>query len=137
MLLSVSACFSRWFRLKESFCLCLLNLVWTTFFQEVQMTPDPDRQAVIDETVARYRKILEQMLPDDDATLDQIEQAIEEIGKSVLPDLQEKIVNKRGRKSRDNKTECTCGAKARYRGIVSRTLVTLHGLLRWRRPYYY
>jgi len=59
------------------------------------MKPDTDRQAIIDESIARYRKILEQMLLDDNATLDQIEKAIEDIGKNVLPDLQEKVANKR------------------------------------------
>lgn len=101
------------------------------------MKPDPDRQAIIDETVSHYRKILEQMLPDDNATLDQIEKAIEDISKNVLPDLQEKVVNKRSKKYRDNKIKCTCGGQARFRGMVTRTLVTLHGLLRWTRPTYY
>ena len=45
------------------------------------MKPDTNRQALIDASIARYRKVLEQMLPDDNATLDQIERAIEDIGK--------------------------------------------------------
>src|SRR5580658_2861320 len=126
---------SFWF--KESFWPRMLNLIWITVFQEVQMKPDTDRQALIDETVARYRKILEAMLPDDNATLDQIEKAIEGIGKHVLPNLQEKVANKRSKKCRDNKIDCTCGGKARYRGMVMRTLITLHGLLRWTRPTYH
>lgn len=101
------------------------------------MKPDPDREALIDESIARYRKLLEEQLPDDNATLDQIEQAIEKIGKGILPDLQEKVTNKRSKKSRDNKIECSCGGWARYRGIVTKTLVTIHGLLEWQRPTYY
>lgn len=101
------------------------------------MKPDTDRQAIIDESIARYRKILEQMLPDDNATLDQIEKAIEDIGKNVLPDLQEKVANKRSKKCRDNKIDCTCGGKSRYRGMVTKTLFTLHGPLRWTRPTYH
>ena len=101
------------------------------------MNPDPDRQAIIEQSVARYRKMLERQLPDDTATLEQIEDAIEEIGRVVLPDLQEKIVNKRARKSRDNKIACPCGGAARYRSMGTRALVTRHGLLAWCRPTYY
>jgi hypothetical protein len=115
----------------------MLNFIRTTFLQEVQMKPDTDRQALIDASIARYRKVLEQMLPDDSATLDQIEKAIEDIGKNILPDLQEKVANERSKKCRDNKIDCTCGGKARFRGMVTRTLITLHGLLRWTRPAYH
>ena len=101
------------------------------------MNPDPDRQAIIDASVARYRKMLERQLPDDNATLEQIEDAIEEIGKGMLPDLQEKLVNKRGKKSRDNKIACPCGGRARYRSMGTRSLITRHGLLAWSRPVYY
>jgi hypothetical protein len=101
------------------------------------MKPDPDRQALIDQSVLRYRQILEEKLPDDKATLDQIEQALEEIRNEVLPTLQEEITNKRGKACRDNQVACPCGAQARYRSMGTRTLITLHGLLRWRRPTYY
>jgi hypothetical protein len=101
------------------------------------MRNDPDRQAIIDQSVERYRKMLERQLPDDKATLEQIEDAIEEIGKGVLPDLQQKLTNNRAKKSRDNHVACPCGGKARYRSMSVRTLITRHGLLAWRRPIYY
>lgn len=101
------------------------------------MPTDPDRQALIEQSIARYRKLLEQQLPDDKATLDQIEEAIQEIGKGVLPDLLEKLTQKRANKPRDNKIDCSCGGKARYRNLQARTLITRHGLLEWKRPYYY
>jgi len=56
--------------------------------KEVPMKPDPGRQALIDQSVLRYRQILEEKWPDDNATLDQIEQALEAISKEVLPPLQ-------------------------------------------------
>ena len=77
------------------------------------MKPDPDRQALIDQSIARFRKLLEEQLPDDNATLDQIEQAIDKIGKDILPVLQEKVANKRSKKPRDNKIDCSCGGHAR------------------------
>lgn len=101
------------------------------------MKPDPDRQVLIDQSIARYRKLLEEQLPGDDATLDQIEQAIEKIGKGILPDLQEKVTNNRSKKARDNKIKCSCGGWARYRRITTKTLVTIHGLLEWQRPTYH
>ena len=101
------------------------------------MKNDPDRQAIIDQSVERYRKMLERQLPDDNATLEQIEDAIEEIGKGVLPDLQNKLTNKRAKKGRDNHVACPCGGRARYRSMSVRTLVTRHGLLPWTRPIYY
>ena len=101
------------------------------------MNTDPDRQAIIDQSVARYRKMLERHLPDDNATLEQVEDAIEEISKVVMPDLQEKLVNNRAKKARDNQVACACGGKARYRSMGKKTLITRHGLLHWTRPTYY
>src|SRR4051794_13364359 len=102
---------------RDEFGLALVNLFGNHCCMEAAMNPDLDRQAIIDASVARYRKMLDRQLPDDNATLEQIEDAIEEIGKGVLPDLQEKLVNKRGKKSRDNKIACPCGGKARYRSM--------------------
>ena len=66
-------------------CRILYGLLYSRRFA---LKPDPDRQALIDQTIARFRKLLEEQLPDDNATLDQIEQAIDKIGKGILPDLQ-------------------------------------------------
>ncbi len=101
------------------------------------MKPDPDRQALIDQMTQRFRKKLEEHYTDDNATLEQIEEAVEKIGQAILPELQQKLTNKRAKKPRDNQRACPCGGKARYRGQESKTLVTRHGLLRWKRPTYY
>ncbi len=101
------------------------------------MPADPDRQALIEETLQRLREKLEKNLPAEDATLEQIEEAVEEIGGDVLRDLQERLTNQRSKKPRENHLACPCGSQARYRKMNTRTLVTRHGLLRWRRPYYY
>lgn len=101
------------------------------------MKPDPDRQALIDQMTARFRKELEEQYTDDTATLDQIEEAVEKIGQVILPELQKKLANKRAKKPHDNKVDCSCGKKARYRGMETKTLITRHGLLAWTRPTYY
>ncbi len=84
------------------------------------MKPDPDRQALIDQSIARFRKLLEEKLPDDNATFDQIEQSIDKICKGILPDLQEKVANKRSKKPRDNKIDCSYGGQARPGTAASR-----------------
>src|SRR5579871_4290907 len=91
------------------------------------MKPDPDRQALIDQMTQRFRKKLEEHYTDDNATLEQIEEAVEKIGQAILPELQQKLTNKRAKKPRDNQRACPCGGKARYRGQESKTLVTRHG----------
>lgn len=101
------------------------------------MKSDPDRQALIDQMTERFRKQLEEQFTDDTATLEQIEEAVERIGKAILPELQKQLVNKRAKKPRDNQASCPCGGKARYRCLQTKTLVTRHGLLPWTRPTYY
>lgn len=101
------------------------------------MKPDLDRQALIDQMTQRFRKKLEEQYTDDTATLEQIEEAVEKIGQDILPELQRKLTNKRAKKPRDNKIDCSCGKKARFRGRETRTLVTRHGLLPWTRATYY
>ena len=101
------------------------------------MKNDPDRQALIESVMERFKKKLEQEMPDDNATLDQIEDAVDRIGKEILGDLQEKLTNQRAKKPRNNQIDCACGGRARYRNMDTKVLVTRHGLLRWVRPYYY
>lgn len=101
------------------------------------MKKDLDRQVLIEQVLERFKKKLEQEMPDDHATLDQIEDAVDKIGKEVLRDLQEKLTNQRAKKPRNNQIDCACGGRARYRNLDTKILVTCHGLLRWSRPYYY
>ena len=101
------------------------------------MKNNPDRQALIESVMERFKKKLEQEMPDDNATLDQIEDAVDRIGKEILGDLQEKLTNQRAQKPRNNQIDCACGGRARYRNMDTKVLVTRHGLLRWVRPYYY
>jgi hypothetical protein len=101
------------------------------------MKPDPDRQALIDQMTERFRKKLEEQYTDDTATLEQIEEAVERIGQDILPELQKKLTHQRAKKPRDNKIDCSCGKKARFRGMETKTLITRHGLLPWRRATYY
>ena len=101
------------------------------------MKNDPDRQILIEQVLQRFKKKLEQEMPDDNATLDQIEEAVDKVGKEVLRDLQEQLTNQRAKKPRNNQIDCACGGRARYRNLDTKILITRNGLLRWSLPYYY
>jgi uncharacterized protein UPF0236 len=102
------------------------------------MAPDKDREALINDALAQLRKKLEQELPGDNATLDDIEEAVGKIGDALQNELQQKLLQRRSRKPRPNQSACpTCGRAASYKGKAERRLVSAYGLVRLRRPYYY
>ena len=99
--------------------------------------PHPDRQALIEHTLEKLRQQLENQLPDDNATLDQIEAAVGKIKEELGRSLQQGLVQNRAKQARNNTLECACGGRARYKGQQARSLVTLHGLLSLKRACYY
>lgn len=102
------------------------------------MAPDKERETLINDALAQLRKKLEQELPDENATLDDIEEAVGKIGDALQQQLQQKLLNQRTRKPRDNQSACpNCRRAAPYKGRAERTLVTAHGLVRLMRPYYH
>lgn len=102
-------------------------------------TPDKrERDVLIKQMLEKMRKQLQTELPEEHATLDQIEEAVSRIGDALLPELQQRLVNKGTRgKARDNQSTCSCGHRGRYKEMQKRTLVTVHGLVELVRPYYY
>lgn len=97
-----------------------------------------DRNALIDALLADLKRKLSEQLPDDTATLDQIEEAAARIGGDLARELQRQIVERRTQAPRENQTSCPhCHQKARYRDRVARTLTTRHGDLSLYRPYYW
>jgi hypothetical protein len=101
------------------------------------MSTPLDKQVLIDALLKKMRQQLEEKLPDDNATLDQIEDAVEEIGSQLQRELQQRIADQRAKKPRDNRLACPCGGVALYKTCQQTTLYTRHGLLTWRRPFYY
>jgi hypothetical protein len=101
------------------------------------MSSHLDKQALIDAMLKKMRQQLEEKLPDDNATLDQIEDAVEEIGSELQRELQQKIADQRAKKPRDNRLACPCGGAALYKASQRRRVLTRHGQLCWRRPWYY
>jgi Uncharacterised protein family (UPF0236) len=97
----------------------------------------PQRDALIAELLEKMRQQLEQTLPDDAATFDQIEEAAGQIGRALSQDVQRRLVQQRSRQARPPQQDCTCGAQARFKGKQTRTLVTAHGPLTYKRACYY
>ena len=97
----------------------------------------PERDALIAELVEKMREQLEQTLPDDAATFDQIEDAAGKIGRALSQDVQRRLVQQRSGQPRPPKQDCACGASARYKGQQARTLVTAHGAFTYKRACYH
>lgn len=101
------------------------------------MPQTPARKALIEQALAEYRQRLETELPEDTATLDEIETAVARIQQEISRDLQRHLVDERTQTARDNRLPCACGSHARFRDSQRRCLVTRHGELSFYRPYYY
>ena len=102
------------------------------------MQDKSQQEELVDEMLQKMRQELLKEMPADNATLDEIEEAVSRIGETLLPELQRKLINKRTRgKVRDNQSACACGKSARYKEMRKRTLVTVHGPVDLERPYYY
>lgn len=101
------------------------------------MSEAPARKALIDQALAEYRRRLETELPDDTATLDQIETAVAQIQQEISRDLQRRLIAERTQTARDNRVPCPCGHHARYRDTPRRGVVTRHGEIAFFRPYYH
>lgn len=96
-----------------------------------------NRDRVIDDLVARYRKLLEQQLPRTPQTIDQIEETVDEIGRTLQRELERRLIDEQ-QPPPDNRACCPqCGTAARFRSLQDRSLVTCHAEHRLSRRYYY
>jgi len=101
----------------------------------------PERNALIADLLEKMRRQLQEQLPDQSATLDQIEEAAGQIGRQVSRqvsrDIQKRLIEQRGQQPRPPKAPCVCGAAARYKGQQARRIVTAHGVLTYKRACYH
>jgi hypothetical protein len=98
-----------------------------------------DRDRLIEEMVQRYRKVLEQRVPQGPQTLDQIEQTVEDVSVEMERELERRILEQQEHlpERSENQARCRCGAMARYRDRQLRLVVTRHGEgFFWRRYYH-
>lgn len=98
---------------------------------------DSDRDALISALLEKLRRQLQEQLPSDRATLDEIEDAAGNLGRSLSQDVQQRLVQERNKQLKSPKAKCTCGSLSRCKGLHPRTLVTVHGPLTYERACYY
>src|SRR5688572_1575173 len=96
-----------------------------------------ERDQLIDELLARYRRVLEQRLPTGPQTLDQIEETVEEISREMEPEVERRILDTQ-QPPRSNREACPrCHAPARFRCTYFRKVLTRHAEQEIPRPYYH
>lgn len=96
-----------------------------------------DRNALIAELLEKMRRQLQEQLPRDVATLDEIEEAAGRIGRKLSQDVQRRLVEEHNKQKKSPKAECVCGRLSRHKGDQSRTIVTVHGPLTFKRACYH
>jgi hypothetical protein len=81
--------------------------------------------------------LLEEKLPDEPGTLEEIEKITEEIGQDIKRDVENECVSWHGTGYVGRRAICQCGAEARFKNYYSKLRVTLSGELVIHRAYYY
>jgi Uncharacterised protein family (UPF0236) len=107
-----------------------------------QPEPRPDPQPAARE--ARLQRILRAVeaqlratLPDPDQPLEQIEQEVVEIGRTLREIIERETLDAAGSGYVGSQAPCACGQPARYVTLNRRGLVTLNGERSFRRAYYH
>src|SRR2546426_12802262 len=88
-----------------------------------------EREHLIDAVLTRYREVLRQRLRDEPQTLDEIEQAVEDISQVMDDELERRLLEHKERPAvpEDNRAACpACGGWGRYRSTEARQLGTRH-----------
>src|SRR5438067_1917561 len=97
-----------------------------------------EREGWIEEMVARYRRLLEEQVPAEPRTLDDIEETVERIGREMDRQLERRILEELEDKHRyENQARCPCGGWARYRATHAKQVVTRHAEHSLSHRYYY
>src|SRR5437660_12930268 len=104
---------------------------------------EPSRSSQLDreERITRILRAVEERLrrelPEGPQTLDQIEEATEQIGEEIKREIQQEILDARGTGYWGTTLLCSCGGKCRFKSDKVRLIVTLHGEQPVARAYYY
>jgi len=95
------------------------------------------KNEIVKELVERYRRLLEENLPEEPGTLEEIECITEEIGKEVKKDLESECAGWHGTGYVGSTVLCSCGELARLKNYYNKHVVTLSSELVIQRAYYY
>jgi len=98
---------------------------------------EQERQERIRRISERVAERLRQEWPVGKTHINEIEALAERIGREVMHEITREVLPEQTEPKLANQSACACGAMARYRSLNSLTLVTTHGRLRVRRPYFH
>jgi len=98
---------------------------------------EEERQEKIRRISERVKERLKQEWPDGPMHINDIEEMAERIGREVMHEITTEALSEQTEPKPDNQSTCACGAMVRYRSLNSLTLVTTHGRIRVRRPYFH
>jgi hypothetical protein len=98
---------------------------------------EQERQEKIRRISERVKERLQQEWPDGPTHINQIEEMAERIGREVMHEITSEMLPEQTEPKPDNQRACACGAMARYRSLTWLMLVTTHGRIRVRRPYFH
>jgi hypothetical protein len=97
----------------------------------------PDRHQIIDELVERYRRVLEQRLPREPQSLDEVEQTVEEISVEMEREVERRLLEHQQPPVSNREVCPRCQAPARFRCTYWRQVLTRHGQQSIACPYYH
>ena len=95
------------------------------------------REDVVNRLVKRYRELLEERLPSEPGTLEQIERITEEIGKETKRDIESECVDLHGTGYVGWRVSCSCGGVATFKCYKPKRQQTLCSELVISRAYYH
>jgi hypothetical protein len=91
---------------------------------------EAERERLIEQVLDRYRDVLRDRLVQEPQTLDEIEQAVEEISQVMDDELERQLLKQQEQPEipAENRAACPqCGGWSRYRRTAVRQLITRHG----------
>jgi len=97
----------------------------------------PSKEEMVRRLLERYRKLLEEKLPDEPGTLEEIERITEEIGNDTRRDIENECVSYHGSGYLGWKIRCSCGGTAIFKYHKDKRQQTLSSELVISRAYYH
>jgi len=99
-------------------------------------------EETIERILDRVRKSLEKRASGERIrTVDEIEAAAlslrDNVGEAIAEELASEALSSEQKSESKNNTECRCGRTARFKGVRSHTVVTMAGIIRFARRYFY
>ena len=102
------------------------------------MSEKPEsKQEMIERLLSQWRRVLEEKLPEEPGTLEEIERITEEIGSDIKRDMEESCASRHGSGYAGPKLACRCGGVAEFKEYHNKRHVTLSSELVIARAYYY